>query len=148
MYKCQGGVASPWLFSWRCVEIWSDSARMGLDLASLSRVTASRSEACACNNVRLRAREGTARATTTRPCERMSQAEAGRFEVPRGGASKLGMGHRLLGPGESLLLALLQRQARRRRARQAKPLQACVAHPCQGIPQTHCQSLALWLGKQ
>ncbi len=80
-------MASPWLFSRLSGEMWQDSAGTGLDLASLILATASRSEACGCDTLRLRAREGAARALTARPCKRVSQAGCGRLGMPRGGAS-------------------------------------------------------------
>ncbi len=135
-------MASPRFFSRQCVEIWLDSAGTGCALASLMRATASRSEAggCMLQNLRFRARVGAARAHATRACERESQAGCGRLAEPGGGASKLGMGRRLLGPGGSLLLAPLLRHARRGRVRQVKPLCACRPHPCQGSPHTQPKS--------
>ncbi len=143
-------MASPWPFSRQCVEMWLDSAGTGFALASLMRATASRSEASGCvlQNLRFRARDGAALAHTARACERESQVGCGRLARPESGASKLGMGKRLLGSGGSLLLAPLLRQARRGRVRQVTPLCACRPHPCQGSPHTHSQSRALWLDPQ
>ena len=117
------GVAYPQLFSRRGGGIWLDSTGMGFIRASLSLATASRSEACGCGRARLRPRELAARAIATLGRGWLTGGETlekGRFGSLGASASKLGMGRQLLGPGRSLILALVL-PVGRGRVRHANP---------------------------
>ncbi len=107
VYVPGGGVASPWLFSRRGEGIWLLSRRTGFNLASFSLVTASSSEACDGGQGRLRPRILAPREETFLARGPVAGSPSGRLGCLGTGADKLGIGRQLLGPGASLLPALV-----------------------------------------
>ena len=108
VYRPQGGVASPRLFSRRGGGIWLCSGT-GFDRASRRRATASRSEACDGGDLRLHARVVAVRELAVGVCSWRSAARR-RFlskAEESTGADKLEFGRQLLGPRNPLLLALV-----------------------------------------
>ena len=100
-------MASLRFFSDEDEEIWLLSCGTGFNRASRSLVTASSSEACDGEEGRLRPRVLAPRAETFLVRGPMAGSPNGRLGALSTGAGMLGIGRLLLGPGASLILALV-----------------------------------------